>query len=256
MLWFVFCKSDLLLKQNADGTFTIPSGTQPPIPTKQWTNVMNVTPMDNGEEVRCFFVDSPIVGKEGYEMCPLRQSYYKLPTTLYLKAGKCHELLFWDSNTKYCGVCGGPMNMNTDISKKCTMCGKEIWPSPATAVITLIKRGDKALLVQGKNFRTNHYGLVAGFVELGETLEDAARREILEEVGIEVGELKYVASQPWPYPCGLMVGFTTDYKSGEILLQRSELRDGQWFDKNHLPTLPEKLSIARLLIDNWLNDKI
>ena len=256
MKWFVFCKSDLLLKLDSDGTYTIPSGNEPPVPTKPWTNVMIVTPMEDGEEVRAFSIDSPVVGMKDYEMCPLRQSYYKLPAPLYLKAGKCQELLFWDSNTKYCGVCGGPMAMSTEISKKCTMCGKEIWPSPAIAVITLIKRDDKALLVQAKNFRTDHYGLVAGFVELGETLEEAARREIIEETGIEVGELKYIASQPWPYPCGLMVGFMTDYKSGEICLQRSELKDGQWFDKDHLPKLPEKLSIARWLIDNWLNEKV
>lgn len=242
----------MLLKRLPDGTFTIPSGTESPVPTKPWTNVMNVEPMDTGEEVKTFLVDSPVVGMDGYEMCPLRQSYYKLSSPLYLKAGKCQELLYWDSNTKYCGVCGGPMNMSTDISKKCTMCGKEIWPSPAIAVITLIKRGDKALLIQARNFRSNHYGLVAGFVELGETLEEGARREIREEVGLEVGELKYISSQPWPYPCGLMVGFITDYVSGEISLQRSELKDGQWFDRNHLPNLPEKLSIARELIDIWL----
>lgn len=253
MYYFIFCKSDLLLKKETDGTYTIPSGEKPPVDTKAWTNIMNVTPMDDGSEVKTFAVDSPIVGLEGYEMCPLRQSYYKLPAPLYQKAGKCQELLYWDSNTKYCGVCGGPMNMNTDISKKCTMCGKEVWPSPAIAVIVLIRRGDKALLVQARNFRTNHYGLVAGFVELGETLEQATRREIKEEVGLEVGDLKYFSSQPWPYPCGLMVGFTTDYKSGEINLQRSELKDGQWFDKDHLPELPEKLSIARELIDSWLS---
>lgn len=252
MYYFIFCKSDLLLKRLDDGTYTVPSGEKAPIELKPWTTVMNVTPMDDGTEVKAIAVDNPVVGLEGYEMCGLRQSFYKLPTPLYEKAGKCQELLFWDSNTKFCGVCGGPMKMDTDISKRCTMCGKEVWPSPAIAVITLIRRGDEALLIQAKNFRTNHYGLVAGFVELGETLEQAAIREIREEVRLEVENLRYFDSQPWPYPCGLMVGFTADYKSGEICLQRSELKDGGWFTKDNLPALPEKLSIARKLIDYWL----
>ncbi len=252
MKWFVFCKSDLLLKQLPDGTFTVPEGDEAPVALKPWTTVMDIDPMADGTGVKAVLVDSPVVDLEGHEMCGLRQSYYKLSAPLYAKAGKCQELLFWHSNNKFCGVCGGPMKMDTEISKRCTMCGKEIWPSPAVAVITLIRRGDEALLVQAKTFRTNHYGLVAGFVETGESLEEAARREIKEEVGLEIENLRYFGSQPWPFPCGLMVGFTADYKSGEISLQRSELRDGQWFTKDNLPTLPEKLSIARKLIDDWI----
>lgn len=144
------------------------------------------------------------------------------------------------------------MRMDTDISKKCTQCGKEIWPQLATAVIVLVHRDDKVLLVHARNFRTAFYGLVAGFVETGETLEEAVHREVREETGIEITNLRYFGSQPWPYPCGLMVGFNADYVSGEIQLQQSELSEGAWYDKDHLPTIPEKLSIARKLIDDWL----
>jgi NAD+ diphosphatase len=147
------------------------------------------------------------------------------------------------------------MKMHTDISKKCTKCGKEMWPQLATAVITLIKRDDKILLVNARNFRSDFYGLVAGFVETGETLEEAAKREIKEEVGLEVKNLKYFGSQPWPYPCGLMVGFNADYVSGDIHLQASEIAKGGWFRKDNLPTIPEKLSIARMLLDAWLAEK-
>jgi NAD+ diphosphatase len=188
----------------------------------------------------------------GYEMCGLRKSYYKLSQEEYLKAGKCQELLYWDQNTKYCGVCGGLMRMHTDISKRCEQCGKEVWPQLATAIIVLIHRGDEILLVHARNFRTDFYGLVAGFVETGETLEEAVHREVMEETGLHIKNLKYFASQPWPYPCGLMVGFTADYDGGKIHLQRSELSKGAWFDKDHLPHIPEKLSIARHLIDDWL----
>ena len=201
-----------------------------------------------------------------YEMCPLRQSFHRLPHEDYLKAGKCHELLYWDQNTKFCGVCGGPMRFDTPISKKCEHCGKEVWPQLATAVIVRIRKRtpasdsspakDEILLVHAKNFRGDHYGLVAGFVETGETLEEAVYREVLEETGLHITNLRYFGSQPWPYPCGLMVGFTADYDFGKIHLQRSELTKGAWFDRDHLPAIPEKMSIARQLIDAWVEERL
>ena len=227
--YFVFCKEDLLLEKTADGGYTIPFQEEPPTEVKPWTNVMTVT--------------------------PLGQSFYKLDKALYQKAGKCQELLYWDANTKYCGVCGAPMRMDTNISKKCTECGKEIWPQLATAVIVLIHKGDEVLLVRAKNFRTDFYGLVAGFVETGETLEEAVAREAFEETGVKITNIRYFGSQPWPYPCGLMVGFNADYVSGDIHLQASEIAKGGWFRKDNLPTIPEKLSIARMLLDAWLAEK-
>lgn len=245
MRYFVFCQSDLVLEKAGVG-YCIP--TEPPTELKPWTIMMNV----DGE--KAYRIEQPIMGDERYEMCGLRQSYYKLSSEEYLKAGKCHELLYWDQNTKFCGVCGGPMRFDTDISKKCEHCGKEIWPQLATAVIVLVRKEKEVLLVHAKNFRTDHYGLVAGFVETGETLEEAVHREVMEETGLHIKNLKYFASQPWPYPCGLMVGFTADYDGGKIHLQRSELTKGSWFDKDHLPQIPEKLSIARQLIDHWLEE--
>lgn len=250
--WFVFCKSDLMLQRLPDGTFSIPHGAMPPVAVKPWTHVMNITPMDDGTEVRTFSVDSPVTGMAQYEMCGLRKTYYKLSRELYLKAGKCQELLYWDKNTQFCGVCGAPMRMHTDISKRCTSCGKEVWPQLATAIIVLIHKGDEVLLVHAKNFKGDFYGLVAGFVETGETLEQAVHREVMEETHLTISNLKYFGSQPWPYPCGLMVGFTADYVSGDIHLQRSELSKGHWFRRDNLPAIPEKLSIARMLIDDWL----
>ena len=251
--YFVFCKDDLLLRQLPDGTFTIPCQKEPPTAVKPWTHQMVVTPMADGTEVTAYRVDTP-PNTSDLQPCPLRQSYYKLPHDLYLKAGKCQELLYWDQNTKYCGVCGAPMRMDTDISKKCTECGKEVWPQLATAVIVLIHRGEEVLLVRGKNFRTNFYGLVAGFVETGETLEEAVAREALEETGISIKNIRYFGSQPWPYPCGLMVGFHADYDGGEIHLQHSEIVKGGWFRRDNLPQIPEKLSIARMLLDDWIDN--
>lgn len=256
MKYFVFCQSDLVLEKTADG-YRIP--TEPPTEIKEWTTVMNV------DGHRAYRIDSPLTPEPSsplspltshlYEMSPLRQSFFKLSREDYLLAGKCHELLYWDQNTKYCGVCGSPMRFDTDISKKCTQCGKEVWPQLATAVIVRIRRGDEILLVHARNFRGDHYGLVAGFVETGETLEEAVHREVMEETGLHITNLRYFGSQPWPYPCGLMVGFTADYDSGKIHLQRAELTKGAWFDRDHLPEIPDKMSIARHLIDDWLNSE-
>lgn len=253
-LWFIFCKGDLMLERRPDGTYGIPLSEEAPVEVKPWTTIHTITPFADGTAVRTFAVDSPIVGHPRYEMCGLRASYAKLSSDLYQKAGKCQEILYWDQNTKYCGVCGAPMKLHTEISKRCTECGKEVWPQLATAIIVLIHRGEEVLLVHARNFRGDFYGLVAGFVETGESLEEAVVREVREETSLEISNLRYFGSQPWPYPCGLMVGFHADYVSGDIHLQRSELSAGGWFRKDNLPHIPEKLSIARRLIDSWLEE--
>ncbi len=251
--WFFFYKSDIMLERLPDGAYTIPLSEESPIEMKAWMHALIVSPMTDVTEVKTVELDTPIIDNERYEMCGLRPSFYKLDRELYNKAGKCAELLYWDHNTKYCGVCGAPMKMHTDISKRCTACGKEVWPQLSTAIITLIHRGDEIVMVHARNFKGCFYGLVAGFVETGETLEQAVKREVMEETHLSVKNLQYFDSQPWPYPCGLMVGFIAEYDSGDIKLQNSELSSGGWYNIHKLPELPEKLSIARRMIDYWIN---
>lgn len=256
--WFIFSKTDLLLKKLPDGHLTVPLSEENPLVVSPMTHIMKVETTDNDHDIRTYTLDDPsrIVQATDqpweYAFVGLRASFYQLPLDLYLKAGKCQELLYWDRNTQYCGVCGAPMKMRTAISKRCTACGKEVWPQLATAVIVLIHRGDDVLLVHAKNFKSDFFGLVAGFVETGETLEEAVHREVREETGLTIRNLTYFGSQPWPYPCGLMVGFMAEYVSGDIQLQHSELSAGQWFHYDHLPRIPQRLSIARKLIDAWL----
>ena len=252
--WFVFNRHDLMLERtDIEGQYTIPCAEACPITIPEGANVMNVTPTLHETDIKTVNIsDTAGIDTTKYEMCDLRASYYKLPYDMYLKAGKCHELLYWDSNTRFCGACGAPMAKHTDISKKCTSCGKEVWPQLATAIIVLISRGDEVMLVHAKNFKKPFYGLIAGFVETGETLEEAVMREVKEETSLTIKNIRYYASQPWPYPCGLMVGFYAEYESGDIKLQQSELAYGGWFNRHNLPTIPEKLSLARMLIDHWL----
>ena len=173
----------------------------------------------------------------------------------YLKAGKAQELIYWDKNSRFCPACGMPMNWHTSISKRCIGCGKEIWPTVATAIIVLITRGDEVLMVHARNFKGDYYGLVAGFVETGETLEECVEREVMEETGRRPRNIRHFPPRPPPPPPGLMVGFTAEYESGEIKLQDSELSAGDFFTKDNLPNIPGKMSLARRLIDHWRNEE-
>lgn len=188
----------------------------------------------------------------GYEYVGIRSLWGELSETDYKAIGKGAELIYWDSHTRYCGQCGADMKRCSDISKKCELCGTEVFPSVSPAVIVLIERGDEALLVHARTFSKPFYGLVAGFVETGENLEECVAREIREETGLEVRNIKYFGSQPWPYPSQIMIGFTADYEDGELKFMDGELTSGGFFRKDNLPLLPGKASIARRLIDYWI----
>ena len=190
---------------------------------------------------------------EGYVWVDLRASYQLLPAEMYQQAGKASEIRYFDTHHRYCGLCGGTMAWHTPISKRCEVCGEEIWPQLNTAIIVLVHKGEEALLVKAKSFRRDFYGLVAGFVETGESLEECVRREVYEETGLTITNIRYFGSQPWPYPMGLMVGFHADYESGDIALIDGELREAAFFRRDNLPTIPEKLSMARMLIDSWVD---
>ena len=249
-LWFIFYKDKLLLAKQ-DEKFAVPTGEEAPVGLSKSSSVMEVGTMDDGTPIKTFALNAPDINDTAFEWVDLRKSFHLLPREHYLKAGKCRELIYWDSNTQYCGTCGTPLRMHTPISKRCPQCGREIWPALSPAIIVLVHKGNEALLVHARNFKGDYYGLVAGFVETGETLEEAVHREVAEETGITITNLRYFGSKPWPYPNGLMVGFEADYVAGNIHLQKEELSHGAWFSKEKLPAVPDKLSIARKMIDHW-----
>lgn len=252
--WFIFLGNTLLLQHDENG-YHVPCASEPPFPMKDWTPKQEL-PMLEGIPCMAYSLNTPPEDMKGMVTIGLRESWDVLPHVFYNAAGKASELLYWDSNTKYCGVCGAPMKRTTIISKQCTNCGKEVWPQVSPAIIVRIRKGDKILLVHAKNFRRSEmYGLVAGFVETGETLEECVVREVQEEVGLKVKNIRYFGSQPWPYPCGVMIGFTADYVSGELHLQEEELSNAGWFDWRNLPPIPNKMSIARQLIDDYIAEK-
>ena len=245
--WFVF-QDGMLVLPSAGGTAILAA--QPPLPPAADALMHDLGAIDGHPCVAYAAEAAPDAGR--HAAMTLRESYARLERRFYDKAGLGAQLLHWDATTRFCGRCGGRAERRGRIVKHCTVCGAEIFTQIAPAVIVLVRRADEALLVRAHNFKGTHHGLVAGFLEPGETLEECVVREVREETALEIENVRYFASQPWPYPCGVMVGFMADYASGEIRIQEEELRSAAWFRRDALPELPLKLSLARALIDAWL----
>jgi NAD+ diphosphatase len=186
---------------------------------------------------------------------PLMGLWGRLDEQRWTIAGRAVQLIEWARTHRYCGRCGTATEpMDGERARRCPGCGLLAFPRLAPAVIVLIRRGDEVLLARGRTFPVPMYSCLAGFVEPGETLEQAVRREVREEVGVEVGSVRYFGSQPWPFPHSLMVGFTAEWESGDIVIDESEIVDAQWFTADSMPMIPPGMSIARTLIDAWIAD--
>ena len=189
---------------------------------------------------------------DGLVFEPLLALAARLPDHQWALAGRAVQLVEWERTHRFCGRCGtATLPAEGERAKRCPECGLLAFPRLAPAVITLVERDGKALLARGRTFGVPMYSCIAGFVEPGETLEEAVRREVREEVGIALGRLRYFASQPWPFPNSLMVGFLAEWESGEIVIDPDEIVQAGWFGPDELPRIPPKLSIARSLIDDW-----
>jgi NAD+ diphosphatase len=185
----------------------------------------------------------------------LRSLYEDLEEDIFLLAGKAFQIVNWDKTHQFCGKCGTPTEtMENEIAKICPECGFISFTRISPAVITAIIKDGEILLAKHLRTPGNMYGLIAGFLEAGETLKEAVEREIMEEVSLKVKNIEYFGSQPWPFPNSLMVGFTAEYESGEINVDGNELIDAAWFDANELPDIPSKMSISRELIDWYIEN--
>lgn len=165
------------------------------------------------------------------------------------------QIAHWDRTTRFCGECGRatePSPAPERRCKRCPGCHHEWYPRVSPCTITLVYDGDRVLLTRKAEWPAGRYGLVAGFVDPGESLEDCVRREAWEEAGVRLVDVHYAGSQPWPFPHQLMVGFTARWAGGEAHPRDGELEDVRWFHRDGLPTLPPRLSIARRLLDAWL----
>ncbi|MBY0501986.1 MAG: NAD(+) diphosphatase [Alphaproteobacteria bacterium] len=166
---------------------------------------------------------------------------------------KAIQWLAWDEKLQYCSKCGHKVLKEPEsIEKKCLACDLSFFPKFSPAVMVLVQRNHEILLARSANFKPGFYSAIAGFIDMGETAELAAHREVKEEVGLEITDLSYFGSQSWPFPDNFMIGFKATYVSGEIKIDRNELEDAGWFSLDHLPELPSHASISRQLIESCL----
>jgi NAD+ diphosphatase len=162
------------------------------------------------------------------------------------------QIATWMRQHRFCGNCGTPMlTVSGERARECPACALRQYPRISPSMIVLVTRGHEVLLARSPRFLPGVYSTLAGFVEPGETVEECVHREVHEEVGLRVRNLRYLASQSWPFPHSLMLGFHAEYESGKIVLQPEEIEDAKWFKLTDLPDLPGRMSISRYLIDTY-----
>lgn len=184
------------------------------------------------------------------EATSLRAIFQLAGAETFALAGRASQLLDWQKHHRFCGQCGSRTEMKSDEhAMQCPSCGLTVYPRISPAVMVLVRDGDKLLLARSPHFKPGVFSALAGFVEPGETLEQCAAREVREEVGVEIANLRYFHSQPWPFPNSLMIAFFADYAGGTITPDPKEIEAADWFPLDALPLLPDPVSISRRLIE-------
>jgi NAD+ diphosphatase len=246
-LWFVFAGREALLREGEDGP-SLPRAASSAelgldIPEPIYIGRLDGTPC------MAALLDEETV-PPGFRGADLRALHRLVDEPMWAVAGLAFQLAYWATNTRFCPRTGHRTRWKVgEWAAECPACGLLQYPHVSPCVIVLVHDGDRILLTRQPGWPPGRYGLVAGFVEPGETLEQALAREVREETGIGVDDVRYVGSQSWPFPHQLMVGFTARHAGGEIVVDRTELEDAAWFPVDALPTLPPPLSIARRIID-------
>lgn len=252
-LGFAFSNDDLLIKTEIKGHV---------IPTLEEIEGQGIVPLRkfymgtvDGKPCFCMELSDETPELKGMEYIGLRDVFHVAGEEMFRLAGIAIQIINWDKNHSFCGQCGEPTEPVKNLrAKRCAKCGELYFPRLSPAIIVAVVREGKILLARNRNFKRPIYSVIAGFVEAGESLEDTVVREVREEVGLEVKNIKYFGSQPWPFPNSLMMGFTAEYAGGEIRVDGEEILEAGWFSPEALPMLPDKASIARKLID-WFYEK-
>lgn len=255
-LWFVFEKNRLLIKTGGREEARI-------IPKAGELEQSGITLTRNrfigslgGRPCYAAAIEGGLPPPEGFSLKPLRALLTCLDPDLIWAAGRANQIIDWEQNHNYCGACGGRVADKTDEQAKiCPQCGLVNYPRVSPAVIVAVIKNDQVLLARNKQARLPFYSVLAGFVEPSETLEECVQREVREETGITVENIRYFGSQPWPFPNSLMIGFTAEYAAGEIRIDPEELSDAGWFNKQNLPRVPPPLSIAGQLIQWFVKNR-
>ena len=198
----------------------------------------------------CFAVET--AGIDG-ERSGLRGLFGRSDNLMFSLAGRAAQVIDWYRTHRYCGRCGGENEAHPgERAMVCHDCGIHAYPRLSPSIIVLIHKDRQVLLARNHRWPEGLYSTLAGFVEPGEAIEETLKREVKEEVGVDVGNLEYLGSQPWPFPNSLMLGFLAEYEQGEIVCQEDEIADAAWFDIEAMPKLPGNVAISRWLIDSYL----
>jgi len=246
--WFVFRHDNLLIKMT-DEKASIPYANDlssinlEPI-RKQYLGTLDGDP--------CYSVEcaDDAVAPEGMDFRGLRGLYKPLGKDMFRVARRAVHIKNWDRENQYCGHCGTPTETRqNELAKVCPNCKLLQYPRLSPAIIVAVVKNDRLLLARAERFPAGMYSVLAGFVEPGESLEDCVMREVKEEVGIEVKNIRYFGSQHWPFPNSLMLGFTAEYAGGEIIMDETEIVDADWFPASNMPSVPGRISIAGRLIE-------
>jgi len=253
-LWFIFRGRDILIKTHKN------PGVIPRLYDPGELELCGIREQYLGtlDGTHCYSIELPeeTQAPEGMKFVDLRQAYSEMGEGCFALVNKAVQVMEWDRTNQFCSRCGTKtLRRPGERGKECPDCGELFYPRISPAVIVLIRKGNKILLAKSPNFPQGMYSLIAGFVEPGETAEDAVAREVKEEVGIEVKNITYFGTQAWPFPNSLMIGFTAEYNSGDILPDGLEIEDAKWFSAEELPVLPGKISISRKLIDYFLKEE-
>ncbi len=251
-----FLRKQIVLLANQQGVDAVPSLAQ--ICQLEDSNHTIHLLEDNLKGERWFTVQlsNQVTLSKHYCLQDLRMVAALGDADLFMAAGKARQILEWNRNHQFCGRCGGPTKPHTqDRAKECSNCSFVTYPRISPCIIALIYRGSEILLARSPHFPAGMFSTLAGFVEVGETLEMTLHREIKEEVGLNVTNIEYFGSQPWPFPHSLMVGFFAEYASGEIVTQDDEIEEAYWWSLDNLPIIPPRGSISRHLIDAFIAKK-
>lgn len=211
----------------------------------------------DGNDCYCVRLEKEPLLPDGFSLVELREiTKFSGDAGLFILAGAANHILHWRSVNQYCGCCGHKTYAKTDERAQiCPKCGNVIYPRISPAIITAVFRQDQILLAHNSSFNKDMYSLIAGYVEPGELLEQCVEREIKEEVGIKVKNIRYLSSQPWPFPDSLMLAFTAEYESGEITVDNVEITDAAWYKADSLPIIPSEDSIAGRII-RWFQKQV
>ena len=203
----------------------------------------------------CFALSAAGSVPEGFAVTGLRAWLGRVEPDFFCLAGRAKQIVAWHRDHRHCGRCGRPNGEHpTDRAKLCPDCGLTTYPRLSPSIIVLVRNGEDMLLARNAAWPTGMFSTLAGFVEPGESIEQTVHREVAEEVGLVVKDLRYLGSQSWPFPNSLMLGFHADYAGGQIVCQEGEIAEARWFHHRQLPNIPGGTAISRWLIDSFVEE--